>query len=671
MQCPKLTPLQSRLLASAIATSILIVIWISFQPHNFVYAAELPLHDPLEHATLEDAAPHPGLGERLIGVEVVRDGDDGNAEVEQGYAPDFAYFDRSMIGRQEEVEELQDNDRKDNVALAPGSTHNFKIGNSGRQVKREDLGSEVHSPLDERRTRNGSELGHERESKDSSDSDEAQELKKRQGNRRTIFISVNTCRQPTAEDADDTSGAGQLALWVSTSPNNKKPGPGANADLATEKTFERGYVSLNVSTESEVYIGIAAPSLPDGKTGDYSFQIAVSDNQYYHNLNRTAYLYFVDSDSDSALFITNNFTDNNASLPEYYTWLDMQSPFTMYAFDEDTWSKGMLGLEFSNCGLQEQFSKMNNISVERNMTVRYGMDGPKALLNVEGLTAGKTYKGFLVANGNTSTGTLALPGQEVLSGGNRLYSGFEFQTKADDTCQVIFDLEFCTDIAYAVPSSERFKTNTSGLAALYDGWAKEYFQDFNKSLAQVACNTTASAMYSLARGCPECREDYKSWLCSVLMPRCHAFSDTREGLIERNINSPFSDGTFPYANNLTAEFNATFRNRMAFNQSRNKKIDEVIQPGPYKELLPCDELCFGLVRSCPAQLGFACPNEPAMSLSYGVRDKNTRSMDFHLTCNFPGAITTLDTFKGVAGRLGIQLRTMFLVAGVTGVLLLV
>lgn len=96
------------------------------------------------------------------------------------------------------------------------------------------------------------------------------------------------------------------------------------------------------------------------------------------------------------------------------------------------------------------------------------------------------------------------------------------------------------------------------------------------------------------------------------------------------------------------KFNDTIRGKFAYNQSRNNEIDNVIKPGPYKELLPCEDLCFDIVRSCPAQMGFACPNEPMRELSYGKRDPTGRD----LKCNFPGAVVDLNQDRSAAGRVG-------------------
>ena len=46
-------------------------------------------------------------------------------------------------------------------------------------------------------------------------------------------------------------------------------------------------------------------------------------------------------------------------------------------------------------------------------------------------------------------------------------------------------------------------------------------------------------------------------------------------------------------------------------------IDQIIKPGPWKEVLPCEDLCYQLVQSCPAALDFACPIGKRLESSYG------------------------------------------------------
>lgn len=133
------------------------------------------------------------------------------------------------------------------------------------------------------------------------------------------------------------------------------------------------------------------------------------------------------------------------------------------------------------------------------------------------------------------------------------------------------------------------------------------------------------------------------------MPRCEDIDATDEWLHPRNIILPDNSTVPQYSNQTNPDDpdQRPMRDRFAFSQSRNPMIDTLIDPGPYKELLPCEDLCFDIVRACPAQLQFACPNDPARSLTYGKRDSTNKN----LTCNFPGAVVDLNMFRGAAVRM--------------------
>lgn len=59
-------------------------------------------------------------------------------------------------------------------------------------------------------------------------------------------------------------------------------------------------------------------------------------------------------------------------------------------------------------------------------------------------------------------------------------------------------------------------------------------------------------------------------------------------------------------------------------------IDQMIKPGPWKEVLPCEDLCYRLVQSCPAALLFACPTGKLLGWRYGKAQQGT-----NITCNDP------------------------------------
>lgn len=220
-------------------------------------------------------------------------------------------------------------------------------------------------------------------------------------------------------------------------------------------------------------------------------------------------------------------------------------------------------------------------------------------------------------------------------------------------------------MAYAVPSNPDYKNDDNKLKTLYDNQAKAYYKNFTNSLAQVACDTTSEAQYSLARTCKDCERAYKNWLCSVLIPRCEDWDAPGDWLQERNVNALLPDGSLTFDGNVSIGMNETKRHRLGYNSTRNPGIDQVMPLGPYKEMKPCEDLCFDIVRSCPAQLGFACPNLPASELTYGRRDPGDE-----LTCNFPGAVVKLN-IQGAAGILDTKFGWVIMVFGVVAASLMV
>lgn len=197
-------------------------------------------------------------------------------------------------------------------------------------------------------------------------------------------------------------------------------------------------------------------------------------------------------------------------------------------------------------------------------------------------------------------------------------------------CTIITGLSLCNEMEYAVPSNATLFPKMEDLRAFYDNYTQTMYDHFDKSLQQVQCEAPSQNMYSLVKGCADCREAYKNWLCSVAIPRCSDFSEPDKDYLHiRNINSPFSNGTL-----VDEALRTEFGDNPAFNQSRNPVIDEKIQPGPYKELLPCDYMCYQLVQSCPAQLSFSCPlpGGKQYGAAYGQRLPHDT-----LSCNYPGS----------------------------------
>lgn len=184
-------------------------------------------------------------------------------------------------------------------------------------------------------------------------------------------------------------------------------------------------------------------------------------------------------------------------------------------------------------------------------------------------------------------------------------------------------------------NSNKF-SNTTALAKAYDDFARSMYSNFEKVMMQIPCEAPITSRYSLARTCDDCKAAYKRWLCTVAIPRCEDVSSTNPNALLRNARQEFPNGT-----KLDEAFVNTLR--PALLASRNEWIDETIAPGPYKEILPCDDLCYTLVQSCPASIGFGCPlpDDPRFQNSYGRRSDGEGACNFPISATFVGGSTAL------------------------------
>ncbi|KAA8620530.1 calcium channel subunit Mid1 [Pyrenophora tritici-repentis] len=674
MQRPKLSPLQSRLLAYLVASSACLALWTSFTPHLLVNAEVLtiPNHDALDGRVLD----------ALTDGELPHIQDAGfDQRGSEGYEPDFGILDRSLIGRQTaEIERLVVNQKmaKD---IAPRETVHFVLQRD--QLRFPSINGDSASAPEARGMNDGSDEARLRRLEVAGTEGTTPEgMEKRQTRSGNIWLTANTCKQPMPMgNATAASGRNhpQLVMYVSTSPDNQKPGPGATENTLTNITgvlFDGGYANFELNTSSDVYIGISAPSLNDDWFGSWHFELAASTDGPYHNYNDDdPFLYMVDTDSESALFITYDLGDSNET--EVVNKWKEQNPFQMYAFMDGD-NTPIRGMERSYCAIKDMFNVNNtkNFTIDSSITTKFGGDNkPKTQFHVKGLQAARTYNGFVVVEGSQEP--LYIPNAGMTRGGGRVFQAFNWTTKADDSCQVIFDLDFCDKVAYAVPSNTNFKLNDSALAEIYDNQARDYYLNFTRSLSQIACDTEPAAQYSLARTCDDCERDYKNWLCMVLIPRCEDWTANDPWLQPRNVNTPFSNGSLPMDGlpppppdgsmaPAPPQINDTLRQHAGFNSSRNPRIDELIKPGPYKEMKPCEDMCFDIVRSCPSKLGFGCPDGKLRDVAYGKRDPDPNK----LTCNFPGAVVKLNAPSG-AGRLGVGLGCIVFLVGLTSAVTLV
>ncbi|KAK9729292.1 centractin- actin- protein of the dynactin complex [Basidiobolus ranarum] len=170
----------------------------------------------------------------------------------------------------------------------------------------------------------------------------------------------------------------------------------------------------------------------------------------------------------------------------------------------------------------------------------------------------------------------------------RITNSVSFGTaQAESNCRVIQPTKFCTDVNYSVPSPNNI-TDQKVLTERYDAFANERYQSFEDALKRFDCST----VYSPLRTCDDCRKAYKTWICAITIPRCATGTPPggeAPGLQFRNDNPTYSVGPF------------TLNDTNAF-----------------MEYLPCLDLCWDVVRSCPAFFQFSCPSKDPSNVDYGV-----------------------------------------------------
>lgn len=632
-QCPKLTPLQTRLVASLGALALIVLVYWSLSNPHFAYAAELAYDGT---GQLRGGEDHNWHRIRESGNE------DGIGEGEER-ATGKKHASTLAKRQSAEAAQISGNNIGTPYNVYPGNTTIFLYPNRFLTANRTEKGPGLPNDLTGKRD---VDLQHA-------------ELRKRQNSNteRTIYISANVCSQPTNNTEVASLSPGQLTLYVSTTSENQAPGPGGRNNTQTVHPFRGGFVNASVPNASgDWYMAVHAPSLPEGFTGFWNLELAVSIDDYFHAAEfNDPFLYQVDTDINSALLVTDNLTQAAPDDPVYQEWLDLAAPFSLFVSNKNL--TGLVGMENSYCGLQNFVRANKQLKADQNdlsgneTNISMGMitrglgRKPKEQFYVDNLNGSSDYNAYLALDGNSTAS-----GDGVVGGGGKVWKAVPFRTKTDGNCQLLFNLTFCDEVAYAVPANPNNPDvgTFEALQEFYENYTLKWYAPFNYTLAQIPCNTTSESKYSLAKGCDDCAAAYKEWLCAVSIPRCEDFSNMAGHLQIRNVGQPFYNNNSMLSDTKlnenyinmedaptvdgTIAFDQTLISSFATNQSRNPAIDETIKPGPYKEVLPCEDLCYSLMQSCPASMQFACPY-PGRGLERGY---GKRTGD--LTCSYLGAV---------------------------------
>ncbi|PHH89562.1 hypothetical protein CDD83_5772 [Cordyceps sp. RAO-2017] len=521
------------------------------------------------------------------------------------YNPKFALFDRSIIGRAPPGVTALTKNEPMALNLQPGSTACF-------MVERSLL------------------LGNDGDSAANRPSQNAQASPK------SLYLSANTCLQPAHKASDSKIlTPPQLVLSVSNSSQVACQQQTLEPKESQGRVFTEGAVVYGLNATGDVFIGVTAPNVSTDFAGVYNFELAASVDGYFHRYeNRTgAQVLWMDSDSTSALLVTRNLTENKGDVQRI---MDQDPPFGLFIIRKDAPTSA--GLMHSVCGLRNtaliQGNHLSNSLLNSPMTTAMTLRGPggfpKQQFHLVGLNASTPYIGVPVRESSNSGLGKRQAGN--VGAGSVVFSATEFQTVSGTNCKMVTDLKFCDEIQYAVPGNDN-KFNNTALARAYDDYARKVYDNFDKAMMQIPCETPSTSRYSLTRTCDDCKAAYKKWLCTIVMPRCEDFRSGNEFAMVRNVWQPFPNGT-----RLPDEEKNRLGQRPWMNASRTRFVDDEIEPGPYKEILPCEDICYEVVQSCPANLQFTCPQPGMLSFnhSYGQRDVNGSTV----SCNYPGEART-------------------------------
>ena len=234
----------------------------------------------------------------------------------------------------------------------------------------------------------------------------------------TLYISLNTCLQPSPQSPDTNGSLDQLELYVSTSSDNQQPN---NDDNDHAVPVDGGFAWLNISSvKSDVYISVVAPKI-QGFTGVYNYELTASIDGFYASYYDKPELYFVDSDTTSALLYTSNMTNSNSSTLVYKEWMSRNPPpFTLFVQNQN--NPSLLGMQRSYCALKN-LAQVSMSEVDTTIT-SLNNGQPQQQFHAKALNGASGYYAILAVDGNSSDS-----GSGVVGGGGIVWDTVNFTTK--------------------------------------------------------------------------------------------------------------------------------------------------------------------------------------------------------------------------------------------------
>ncbi|VEU21474.1 DEKNAAC102351 [Brettanomyces naardenensis] len=386
-----------------------------------------------------------------------------------------------------------------------------------------------------------------------------------------VFISASICKLPEAEGPND--GLTIYYTFDQTATNISSMN-----QISFENGYAQGIASVDTANDTEnLYITVKADECSECSVGDtwvYELGLSQSDLVFQYDINSMVSV--LDTDYDSAALSAKNLTFRN------------DSNYKLYIYDEDLYSP-VQRLNESWCAVKESTGYVQEFDLIESSIV-----GDGKFFSVGELNKSSTYTAVLVQSYNT------------LSYGGAVFHPFNFSTMGSEACKVIYGLDFCDQVSYAVPVSRNFSMGSQTaqeLGAAYDNYVQDLYQNFDYAMQQISCDAHLDSRYSPIRTCDDCKYSYKQWLCAVSIPRC-------------------------------SSENSKYYREYSSSDGRNSFVKDTIDPPlAYSEILPCIDMCDSIVRDCPADFGFTCPLQSDFAgISYGVPNQ----LDDFTVCNSVG-----------------------------------
>lgn len=441
-----------------------------------------------------------------------------------------------------------------------------------------------------------------------------------------IFLSGNLCSQPSNtteralaiyysfnESVTTDSSAGQYAIFQNGYLQALAISPLQISSSNTTSKYAYLYVVVEpVNTTTGGSLPLATNSIDE----TWEYRLSISENDLVYQWDTRSWLDVIDTDHNSALLTTGNLSADAKEALNFTIYDSSLYDIYIYAYEDSF--KFDIGLNISLCAITNGPYLVSSAGSSNTTNVSHSLERTELAIQ-KSLTgrSGSVQEQFYITGLNSSSTYVAYLTKKIAKQGNLsdvggvLFSREYFSTRDTNVCSLIFGLDFCSGVAYSVPSSSLAPNNKTFIANAYDQIAQSLYGNFSKALQIIPCDSELDARYSPIRTCQDCSNSYLNWLCAVSIPRC--------------------------SNEETEYY--VYRQK---DDNRNKYLNEDIRPiGNYYEVLPCIEMCYDMVRDCPSDFGFACPDknsqENLLLHSYNFFDADNALV----TCNFIGNETDL------------------------------